>query len=125
MEARDALDIVNARLEKRFQAGRPLTAEINGKPRLHILSFDPLVYETYGVFFNTAPRVFGELALRGFLTKDYPKGGMRVYAGMQAEGGPGYGFALSGRNPQHLQVINDVAKEVRVPRLEALPYLLS
>ena len=106
---------LNAKIDELYRAGEPLQFEVNGKPRLHIFSFKPLVFERYGIFFNRAPNVAGDLTLRGFLTlrHDYLDGAI-IYAGLQADE-QSYGFLMSSENPIAISAINGVARYLGYP----------
>lgn len=105
----EALSILNDDLQARYEGGDPLTLNIAGRPKFHILSFTPLVYEEYGFIRNRAPRVAGSVALRAFLSAPYPEGGALIAAGVEA-GREGYGFMMDGYNESDRQVITDVAR---------------
>jgi hypothetical protein len=113
-ETRSALGILNHELEARYQADEPIKLSLEGKPKLHIISFRPLVYEAYGIFRNKAPHVSGSLALRAFLSQPHPEGGALIHAGVQVET-QGYGFVMDGDSPNSIQAVNDVAESVGIP----------
>jgi hypothetical protein len=73
--------LLTHQLEERYQAGEPLHLTVHGKPKLHILAFKPLAYETYGMLRNRAPYLEGEFALRAFFDCSpsfrYRSGGLR------------------------------------------------
>lgn len=71
-DTQQALGVLNQSLQSRYEEGEPLRLNIHGKPKLHVLSFSPLAYETYGTFLNKAPYVAGSLCLRAFLSQLHP-----------------------------------------------------
>lgn len=115
------LGVLSRELEKRYEAGEPLDFTVSGRPKLHILSFDPLAYEQYGALLNRAPNVAGNVALRAFLTAPHPAGrGALVYAGVQV-GEQAYGFEMNGYNESHRATINDVAVLLGHPEIQLTP----
>lgn len=112
-----ALGMLSNKLEEKYQANDPLILTLEGRPKLHILSFSPLIYERYGLMRGRAPYVAGDLALRGFLTAEHPDGnGALVYLGVQANE-QAYGFKLNSFDPSNRNIVNDVAQSLGFPNI--------
>lgn len=110
------LNSMNQRLSALHMDGQPVMLEIEGPPKLEILSFDPLAYRKYGLIANRPPRVAGQLALRGFLSAPGFGDGAFVFAALQSSNQI-YGFAMDGHNVAHRQVIQGVASFIGLPRI--------
>ncbi|MDQ5886660.1 MAG: hypothetical protein QG628_1057 [Patescibacteria group bacterium] len=104
-----ALGVLNEGLRTRYDEGEPVRLDVHGRPKFHILSFDPLAYEKYGTFRNKAPYVAGSLALRAFLSQPHPDGSTIIIAGVEA-GQEGYGFYMDFRHPNTAPTIQGVAQ---------------
>jgi hypothetical protein len=113
-------DVLSLGLQKRYEEGSPVRLTVDGRPKLHILSFQPLVYEQYGHIFKRGPHIYGSLALRTFLTAPHPYGGAFIYAGVQA-GDDSYGLEMDGYNSAHRVVITDVARALGHSEFELNP----
>lgn len=94
---REVLQVLNSELQASYEDGEPVMLDVHGRPKLHIVSFDPLAYERYGTFRNRAPLVGGSFVLRAFLSQPHTDGGMVLFAGVEAES-QGYGFYLDRAN---------------------------
>ncbi len=113
-DTQEVLGVLNQRLQSRYEAGEPLRLDVHGKPKFHILSFNPLAYETYGTFRNRAPYVAGSLALRAFMSQPHPDGTAIIIAGVEA-GSQGYGFYMDGYDPSTKQTMEGVATLLGTP----------
>jgi len=112
---------LNSVLLQRYKAGEAIPLTVQDKPKLHILSLVPLVYEKFGSFRDRAPGISGTLALRGFVTAPHPDGGAIVYAALEADGQI-YGFGLGTEvGPDPRTIINSVAIAAGHPELQLLP----
>jgi hypothetical protein len=107
----NGLALINLELHNLYEDNQPLHLTVDGRPKLHILSFEPLAYEEYGTFRNRAPHIAGSLALRKFLYRKHPYGGAEIYAGLES-GTQAYGFELDAYNPNDVNTINNVATVV-------------
>jgi len=107
---RRSLRSLNTELQKRYDQGKRVYVDIDGKPDLRITSFDPLAYEEYG---TPAPRVAGSLVLRALLSAPHPEheDEMIVFAGVEA-GSHAYGFAIDGDDPDHLRTLVNIAEKL-------------
>ncbi|HSX35857.1 MAG TPA: hypothetical protein VLH84_02890 [Patescibacteria group bacterium] len=108
------LGVLNRGLQARYEDGDPIRLDINGKPKLHVVSFQPLAYEIYGIISNRAPSVAGSLVLRMFLTAPHPEGGATIYAGLEADRAA-YGFEVDYRDESVLDAIHGVAAALGHP----------
>jgi hypothetical protein len=109
-------EVMNVELKRRIEMGDPIKLEPRGQPKLHVLSFTPLAYETYGRVFNKPPEVYGSLPLRAFLVQQHPlEDSVITYAGLQYKDNRGYGFVLDGNVRKDMQIISSVAAQLGIP----------
>lgn len=111
---RRTLSVLNSELQSRYEEGDPLRLQVDGRPKLHIRSFMPLVYEEYGFLRNRAPQVAGLLVLRAFLSAPQEGGGAIITAGVEV-GTEGYGFTMDGYDESSKRVIVGVARALGHP----------
>ena len=116
-ETEEALGILNDELVKRNDGGELVTMDVVGRPKLHIESFEPLIYERYGALRNRPPQVDDSVVLRAFLDAPTSYGGTSIYAGVEA-GSDAYGFALNTQNPRHRGVIDEIAQLLGHPDIK-------
>lgn len=107
---------LNVELQRRYENSKPYMLSIKGKPRLHVLSWDPFAYEEYGILRNRAPFVAGSLALRGFISAPTPSNNAVLYAGVEA-GAERYAFMIDPSSPSTLAVMNQVVVDLGHPEL--------
>jgi hypothetical protein len=98
---------INKGVSEAYEAGEPINVWVNGRPQLHIMSFDPLAYERYGLLQNRAPKLSGALALRSLLVRQIT-GGALVYAALDS-GDRTYGFEMNSHRPTDVSVLNKIA----------------
>lgn len=91
--------------------GKTLPLTIEGRPRLKIESFDPLVYTKYGMFSDRAPHVSGKLALRAIMASETDDDNALVYLAAETEVAI-YGFSIDGA-----EVLNGIAAALGKPEL--------
>lgn len=113
-KTRQTLSVLNSELQLRYDEGDPLRLHVDGRPKLHIRSFSPLVYEEYGFIRNRAPQVAGLLVLRAFLSCPLEGGGATIIAGVQV-GAEGYGFTMDGYDESSKRAIVGVARALGHP----------
>lgn len=114
-----ALGVLNNGLQSRYEKGEAIRLDVHGRPKFHVLSFNPLAYETYGTFRHRAPYVAGSLALRAFMSAPHPDGGALIIAGVEADR-ESYGFTLDGYHPSNRETIDGVARLLGHPDLQFL-----
>jgi len=65
--ATELLSTANHNLHNKYIAYAPVTLSFDGRPKLHVMSLNPLMYEQYGLFVNRGPQLCGQFALRAFI----------------------------------------------------------
>ena len=119
-ETRQVLNVLNTKLHARYEEGDPLRLNLEGRPKLHILSFDPVAYEEYGVVRNRAKHMAGSYVLRTFLATIDPDGAATIIAGVEV-GSEGYGFEMDFGDDNTCLAINGVAQLLGHPDFRITP----
>ena len=70
-ETIEALTQVSHRLETAAEGNEPFTCKFDGRPVIQITSFNPFVYEKYGML-HRGPRLAGRFALVGVAWAERP-----------------------------------------------------
>ena len=107
----NAANELNREIATLRSQGKMLPLVIDGRPRLKIESFDPLVYTNYGMFSDRAPHVSGKLALRAIMASETNDDNALVYLAVETEVAV-YGFSLG-----EAEVLNGIASALGKPEL--------
>ena len=87
---------------------------VNGRPSLEVLSWDPFAYENYGRWYNRAPIVAGQLALRAIISAPTEDDRAVLFYGVEG-GQKRYGFMINANSPMHLFTANRVIADLGHP----------
>jgi hypothetical protein len=108
----EATGLINQELEKLYEVGNPAHITVEGYPRFRVISFDPLITESYGRIINRPPHIAGRFILRSIFNRQYENGAFRLYYGLQT-GREGYGAPI-----HDIRVLNQACQVLGLSKLE-------